>query len=87
VRYIVSETEEFSMKGEIEDSDTAIEIARDYADEECLGELGEVIEVRRENKDWVVEFRTHTFADTYKHRVRLSSVGNVFLHDRTDRRE
>jgi hypothetical protein len=63
VRYIVSETEEFSMKGEIEDSDTAIEIARDYADEECLGELGEVIDARRENKD--TARRIYTRCDRY----------------------
>lgn len=75
------------MKGEIEDSDTAIEIAKDYADVECLGELGEVRDARRESKNWIVEFRTHTFSDTYEHRVQLSPVGNVFSHDRTDRDE
>jgi hypothetical protein len=71
------------MEGKIEDPDTAIEIARDYADEECIGEVGEVVDARRENNNWIVEFRTHTFSDAYKHRVQLSAIGNVFSHDRT----
>jgi hypothetical protein len=70
------------MEGKITDTDTAVEIARDYSDDECVGEFGEVLEARRENNDWIVEFRTHTFSDTYKHRVQLSPIGNVFSHDR-----
>jgi hypothetical protein len=72
----------FSMEGKITDTDTAVEIARDYADDECVGEFGEVLEASRENHDWIVEFRTHTFSDTYKQRVQLSPIGNVFSHDR-----
>jgi hypothetical protein len=75
------------MKGEIEDADTAIEIVRDYADDECIGELGEVTDARRENKSWIVEFRTHTFSDAYEHRIQLLPSGNVFSHDRTSRIE
>ena len=71
------------MKGEITDADTAVEIAKDYADEECVGELGEVLDASRENNNWSVEFRTPTFSDTYKHHVQLSPIGNVFSHDRT----
>ena len=87
VAYIVFETEASSMKGEIEDPDTAIEIARDYAADDCVGELGEVLDVRQENKRWIVEFRTHTFADAYEHRVQLSPIGNVVSHERTSRLE
>jgi hypothetical protein len=71
------------MAGEIEDADRAIEVVRDYADDECVGELGEVLDGTQENNSWIVEFRTHMFSDTYKHRVQLSSIGNVFSHDRT----
>ena len=70
------------MEGEITDADTAIEIARDYADDECVGEFGEVLDTRQENNNWIVEFRTHTFSNAYKHRVQLSPIGNVFSHDR-----
>ena len=75
------------MEGEIENSDTAIEIAREYADVECVGELGEVLDARQENKSWIVEFRTHTFSDAYEHHVQLSPIGNVFSHDRTSQIE
>jgi hypothetical protein len=81
VRYIVFEAEESSMEGDIEDPDRAIEIAKDYAADDCLGELGEVVDASKENSGWIVEFRTHTFADTYEHRVLLSRIGNVFSYD------
>lgn len=71
------------MAGEIEDADRAIEVVRNYADDECVGEFGEVLDARQENNNWTVEFRTHTFSDRYKHRVQLSPIGNVFSHDRT----
>ncbi|UOO96771.1 hypothetical protein MUK72_14580 (plasmid) [Halococcus dombrowskii] len=80
---IVVETQVVSMGDEITDTDTAVEIAKDYADDECVGELGEILDARRENNDWIIEFRTHTFSDTYKHRVQMSPIGNVFSHDRT----
>jgi hypothetical protein len=75
------------MEGEIEEPDTAIERARDYAADNCVGELGEVLDARQENNRWIVEFRTHTFADAYEHRVQLSRIGNVVSHDRPSRFE
>jgi hypothetical protein len=62
------------MAGEIEDADRAIEVVKNYADDECVGEFGEVLDARQENNNWTVEFRTHTFSDRYKHRVQLSST-------------
>lgn len=73
------------MEGEIDDTDAAIEAAKEYAKEECVGELGEVLDAKREENSWVIEFRTHTFSDEYEHRVRVSSVGNVFSHERQNR--
>lgn len=73
------------MKGEIENTETAEEVAREYADEDCVGELGEILDVRRDDTDWVVEFRTHTFSDSYEHRVLISPVGNLYSHERVDR--
>lgn len=70
------------------DKDRAIEIARAYADEECVGELGEVLDAHKEAGDWVVDFRTHTFSDAYDHRVTITAaVGNVISHERKDRFE
>lgn len=72
------------MSDDIQDAETAIDVATEYADAECVGELGEVIDARREENVWVVEFRTHTFSDAYEHRVRITaSVGNVISHDRS----
>lgn len=73
--------------GDVHDTDDAKAIALDYADEECVGEPGEVIDVTHEGGDWIVEFRTHTFSDAYEHRVRISRVGNLFKHERTTRLE
>lgn len=71
------------MKDEVPDEQTAKEIATEYAKNECIGTLGEVIEIESQNSDWIVEFRTHTFSDEYDHRVRITkSVGNVIAHDR-----
>lgn len=73
------------MNGDIENEETAEDVAREYADEDCVGELGEVLDVQRDDTDWIVEFRTHTFSDSYDHRVRISQVGNVYAHERADR--
>lgn len=74
-----------SMGGEV-DKNTAIEIATDYADEECVGQPGDILDVHKEDGNWIVEFRTHTYADSYDHRVRITtSVGNVISHERKDR--
>lgn len=70
--------------GDVQTTDDAIEMAREYADGECIGELGEILDVRSAEHDWIVEFRTHTFDDEYDHRVRISRVGNVFKHERGD---
>lgn len=68
------------------DKETAIEIATDYADEECVGQLGDILETHKEDDDWIVEFRTHTYADSYDHRVRITAtVGNVISHERGNR--
>ncbi|MFB6301467.1 MAG: hypothetical protein ABEH78_01195 [Haloferacaceae archaeon] len=73
------------MGGQV-DRERAIEIARDYADGECVGELGEVLDAAKENDLWIVEFRTHTFSDSYDHRLKITvSVGNVVSHERKDR--
>lgn len=73
--------------GDVQDADEAKAIALDYADEECVGEPGDVLDVTREDSDWIVEFRTHTFSDAYEHRVRISRVGNLFSHERATRLE
>lgn len=65
--------------------ETAKEVAREYAEKECVGQFGEVIEVEQENSYWVIEFRTHTYSDEYRHEVRINQVGNVFSHERNSR--
>lgn len=73
--------------GEVENTDSAIQIAKEYAAEECVGQFGEILDASEENNGWAVEFRTHTYSDTYDHRLRLNRVGNVFSHERGDRIE
>lgn len=74
------------MSDDVSDTETAIEIAEEYADTECVGEYGEIIETDERTSEWIVEFRTHTFSDAYTHRVRITkSVGNVISHDRSNR--
>lgn len=78
--------ENTTMGDEIQDSETAVEIAEEYADTECVGEFGEIITTEEEDTEWVVEFQTHTFSDVYTHTIRITkSVGNVVSHDRTSR--
>ena len=67
---------------EVDDTETAIEVARDYATDDCIGEFGEIMDVRQENETWIVEFRTHTFSARYEHRIRIAPVGNVISHER-----
>ncbi|ELY35519.1 hypothetical protein C496_23121 [Natronorubrum tibetense GA33] len=72
------------MNDDIQSEDSAIEVAKGYANEECIGELGEIIDARREVNEWIVEFRTHTLSEAYDHCVRLTaSVGNVVSHERS----
>lgn len=74
------------MGREVPDADAARDIAEPYAAEECVGTLGEVREVTREDDVWVVEFETHTFSDVFRHRIRITgSVGNVISHEREKR--
>ncbi|QIO23791.1 hypothetical protein [Haloarcula sp. JP-L23] len=73
------------MRGTVDDADTAAALALGYADEECVGEPGDVSSVERDDGRWVVEFETHTFSDTYEHRVRITTEGNVFGHERSSR--
>lgn len=73
------------MEDEVDERE-AIEIAEDYADEECVGELGETLDVTKEDGSWIVEVRTHTFSDSYDHRVKITAtVGNIISHERDDR--
>lgn len=68
------------------DKEEVIEIAQDYADEECLGEFGGVLDAYKEEKGWIVEFRTHTYSDSYDHRVTVTTtVGNIISHERGPR--
>lgn len=74
-----------TFMGEV-DEETAIEIAETYADEGCVGELGEILAVTSSDANWIVEFRTHTYDDFYDHRVVITkTVGNIISHDRSDR--
>lgn len=75
------------MSSDVVDADGAARIAREYANEECVGEFGEVLDVHDADGVWVVEFRTHTFSDAYDHRVRVNGVGNVFSHERSTQEE
>lgn len=76
------------MNEEVPDRETAVEIAEAFADEECVGELGDVVDVEDRDSDWIVEFRTHTLADAYSHRMKITkSVGNVIAHDRSEQSE
>jgi len=76
------------MSEAVPDKETAIELATAYADSDCLGQFGEVIDVEDRDTTWVVEFQTHTFTERYRHRIELTkSVGNVISHDRSSRLE
>jgi len=68
------------------DKENAIEIAQDYADEECVGQIGDILDAYKENGNWLVEFRTHTYSDSYDHQVTITAtVGNVISHKRGNR--
>lgn len=76
------------MSDDVPDQETAIELAKEYADSECVGQFGDVTDVEERNTEWRIEFETHTLSDTHTHRVRIiKSVGNVISHDRTSRFE
>lgn len=71
------------MPDRVEDAGAAETIAETYAGEECVGTLGEVIEVTRKESIWIVEFRTHTLSAEFVHRIEITApVGNVITHDR-----
>jgi hypothetical protein len=71
---------------EVPDEQTAREIAEAYADAECVGEFGAVTDVESRNGEWEVVFETHTFSETYTHRLRITErVGNVIAHERSSR--
>lgn len=71
------------MADEVTNAETAEAIAAKYADEECVGTMGEVTDVKQEDSTWVVEFKTHTFSEAFVHRVEITeSVGNIVSHDR-----
>lgn len=76
------------MSEDVPDQEAAIELAKEYADSECIGQLGDVTEVEERETEWRIEFETHTLSDTHTHRVRITkSVGNVISHDRQSRFE
>ena len=73
------------MNADVSNSEKAIEIAEAYADDECVGQLGDIVDVEERENEWIVEFRTHTYADAYTHRLRITkNVGNVISHERSD---
>lgn len=45
------------------DKEEATKIAKAYADEECVGGLGEVLDAHEAASNWIVDVRTHTFSD------------------------
>lgn len=74
------------MNEDVPDKDTAIDIAEDFANDESIGQFGEVTDVEETETEWQVEFQTSTFSETYTHRIRITkSVGNVIAHDRSSR--
>lgn len=76
------------MNEDVSDRDAAITLAERYADDDCIGQFDKVTEVEERELKWLIEFQTHTFSDTYTHRVRITkSVGNVISHDRSSRFE
>lgn len=71
------------MANSITDKETAESIAVEYAEKECIGTIGEVIDVVHEDAAWIVELQTHTFSEEFVHRIEITdSVGNVISHDR-----
>ncbi|QKY20188.1 hypothetical protein B4589_007265 [Halolamina sp. CBA1230] len=73
---------------DVPDEETAAEIAERYAEAECTGQFGTVTDVGKQDAEWVVAFETHTFSETYTHRVRITErVGNVIAHERSSRFE
>lgn len=76
------------MNEDVSNQEAAIELVREYADRECVGQFGDVTDVEETDTEWGVEFETHTLSDTYAHRVRITkSVGNLVSHDRSSRFE
>lgn len=72
------------MGSEVQSPKTARAIAESYAEEECVGTLGEVENVAHEGSSWIVELRTHTLSEEYLHRIEITeAVGNIIGHDRT----
>ncbi|WP_135364274.1 hypothetical protein [Halosimplex halophilum] len=70
------------MMGEVTDEETAIDVATEYAKEECVGQVGDVVTAERDDATWVVELTTHTYSDEYDHRLKVNRAGNVFAHER-----
>jgi len=76
------------MREEISDKEDAIKVAKEFADDDkrCVGEFGEITDVRREDNLWIVEFRTHTLSDEHIHQIRITTaVGNVVSYERTSK--
>jgi hypothetical protein len=72
------------MGGTVTDRETAESIATEYAEAECVGTIGDVVTVTREDSRWIVELETHTFSDRFCHRIEITAaVGNVVAHDRS----
>lgn len=52
----IREEEARYVSDDIQSDDSAIEVAKAYANEECVGELGEIIDARREESERIVKF-------------------------------
>ncbi|MBB6091065.1 hypothetical protein HNR49_002456 [Halobacterium salinarum] len=53
------------MSEDVPDQEVAIELAKEYADSECVGQFGDVTDVDETETEWRIEFQTHTLSDTH----------------------
>jgi hypothetical protein len=76
------------MGDDVPDRETAIELAKEYAESECVGQIGDSIDVEERDMTWIVKFQMYTYSEKTTHRVKITkSVGNVISHDRSSRFE
>ncbi|WP_152420654.1 hypothetical protein [Halorubrum tebenquichense] len=76
------------MSEDVPDQETASELAKEYADNECVGQLGDITDIEERDAEWQIEFETHTLSDTHTHRIRITKfAGNVISYDRLSRFE
>jgi hypothetical protein len=75
------------MSEPIQTASDAIDRAQEYAHDECVGTPGEDWDAEQTNGDWVVVYTTHTYTEEFQHRLRMTSLGNVYDHERGHRLE